>query len=243
MGRRDDRRTFLTLAGVGLLAAGCRSTPAATAATRAAQAKNDRGEEEKEVTATEDLMREHGVIRRVLVVYREVSPRLVSSPRSVQPDLLQKAARLIRNFGEDYHEKLEEAHLFPALKKAGGPGAKDVDTLLLQHQRGREITDYVLAITQRPIGASEAEPLARALEAFARMYAAHTAREDTVVFPAWKALLSAKQLDEMGELFEDIEHQTFGKDGFDDAVAQVAAIEQGFGIGLAGMTAPPPPRG
>jgi len=29
---------------------------------------------------------------------------------------------LFRSFGEDYHEKkLEEAHIFPTIKKAGGP--------------------------------------------------------------------------------------------------------------------------
>ena len=46
----------------------------------------------------------------------------------------------------------------------------------------------------------------------------------------------------MGELFEDIEHKTFGKDGFDDAVEKVAAIEQQFGIELEDLTAPPPPK-
>jgi hypothetical protein len=52
--------------------------------------------------------------------------------------------------------------------------------------------------------------------------------------------MSAKQLDEIGDLFEDIEHKTFGKDGFDDAVDQVAAIERAFGLDLAQFTAPPP---
>src|SRR5438034_8737655 len=33
-------------------------------------------EKEPEVTATEDLMREHGVIRRALLVYYEVIPKL-----------------------------------------------------------------------------------------------------------------------------------------------------------------------
>ena len=54
------------------------------------------------------------------------------------------------------------------------------------------------------------------------MYEHHAAREDTVVFPAWKDALSANQLDEMGETFEEIENQQFGKDGFEDAVAQIA---------------------
>jgi hypothetical protein len=40
-----------------------------------------------------------------------------AEPASVPPDALQKAATLIRGFGEDYHEKqLEEAHMFPTLR-------------------------------------------------------------------------------------------------------------------------------
>ena len=187
-------------------------------------------------------MREHGVIRRVLVVYREAAGRLRSASPAVPPDALQRAAKLMRTFGEDYHEKqLEEAHIFPALAKNGGEVARIVQTLTAQHQRGREITEYVLAVTRKPIAAEAAEPLARTLEAFARMYEEHAAIEDTLVFPAWKAALTPKALDAAGERFEDIEHALFGKDGFDDAVDQVGSIERSLGIELAQLTAPRPP--
>jgi hemerythrin-like domain-containing protein len=228
------RRAFLSIASAGAFLAACRKAPRGP--------ENDKKDGE-DVGATEDLMREHGVIRRVLVVYRESSARLRATPGSVPPDAIQKAAKLMRTFGEDYHEKqLEEAHLFPAVRKAAGAAAGQLDTLIAQHQRGREITEYVLGVTAKAIGATTTEPLARTLEAFARMYEEHAALEDTVVFPAWKKALSPKQLDEMGELFEDIEHKTFGKDGFDDAVEQIAAIEKALGMDLAAMTAPPPPK-
>jgi hypothetical protein len=54
--------------------------------------------------------------------------------------------------------------------------------------------------------------------------------------------MSARELDEVGDRFEEIEHKTFGKDGFEDAVDQVAAIERAFGLDLGQFTAPPPPR-
>ena len=211
-----DRRAFLSLAG----------TTAALVACRGAASPSSEHDED-DVTATEDLMREHGVIRRVLVVYRECATRLRAEPNAPVGEPLLRAAALMRKFGEDYHEKqLEEAHIFPVLAK--GPLAKAVETLLAQHQRGREITDLVLA------GKTDA----RTLDAFARMYEEHAAIEDTVVFPAWKKALSKKQLAELGDLFEDIEQKTFGKDGFEDAVARVAEIEQALGIDLATMTAP-----
>jgi hemerythrin-like domain-containing protein len=254
MNEHDSRRAFLSVAGASALLAACRKAeraepePAGSSAltapsttTNAAQpAKEEKGED---VSATEDLMREHGVIRRVLVVYREAAARLRTKSATLPPDALQKAAKLMRTFGEDYHEKqLEEAHIFPAVMKGKSDLAGLVNTLIAQHQRGSEITEYVVAVTQKTIGTQAAEPLARSLEAFARMYEEHAAFEDTIVFPAWKKVLSPKELDEMGDRFEDIEHKTFGKDGFDDAVDQIDAIEKTLGIDLAGFMAPAPPK-
>lgn len=201
-------------------------------------------EQEKKVTATEDLMREHGVLRRALLVYRESVPRLHDADAELA-DALQKTARLFRDFGEDYHERmLEEQYIFPAVRKAGGPAAGYVDTLLAQHRRGRELTDYILAATRSGrIGAAHAAPLGKVLDGFVVMYQNHTAREDTVVFPGWKQSLPEKRLEALADKFEEIEHRQFGKDGFEDAVATITRIEQQLGLAdLAQFTPPAPPQ-
>jgi len=199
---------------------------------------------EPEVTATEDLMREHGVLRRALLVYTESIPKIRSNAASLDASALYRTGVLFRDFGENYHEKmLEEEHIFPVVRKGTGEAPKLVDILLAQHARGREITSYLLAVTKSGrIASANAEPLARSLEAFVLMYRNHAAREDTVVFPAWKTHFTNKQLDELSDQFEDIEHKMFGKDGFDDAVEKISAIETTLGFGdLSQFTAPPPP--
>src|SRR5262249_46375864 len=145
--------------------------------------------------------------------------KLRSNPTTVAPETLQKTAKLFRTFGEEYHEKkLEETYIFPAVKRMGGPAASLPDILVAQHQRGREITDYILAVTKgAKVDTGNVESLAKMLDSFVLMYRHHAAREDTVVFPAWKQTLTAKQLDELGEKFEEIEHQQFGEDGYEDA--------------------------
>lgn len=208
-------------------------------------AESDENKMGGEVTATEDLMREHGILRRALLVYSATAIKLRGSAGGSAPDALQKTAKLFRAFGEEYHEKkLEEAYIFPAVKKAGGEAASYPDTLVAQHNRGREITDYIINVTQgAKLGASNSEPLAKALEAFVLMYRNHAAREDTIIFPAWKQTLTGKQLDEMNDKFEDIEHEQFGADGFEDAVKQIAAIEVSLGLAdISQFTAPPPPK-
>jgi hemerythrin-like domain-containing protein len=200
---------------------------------------------EPEVTATEDLMREHGVIRRALLLYFEVVPKLRQNPSSVDAASLQETAKLFRTFGEDYHERmLEEQHIFPLIRKQGPELKRYADILTEQHNRGREITDYVLAVTNGPrISVAHAGPLANVFESFVLMYQNHAAREDTIVFPAWKENFTNKQLDEIGDQFEDIEHKMFGKDGFEDAEKEISKIEGELGFAdLAQFTPPPPPK-
>jgi hemerythrin-like domain-containing protein len=209
------------------------------------EAEKKAEDKEPEVTATEDLMREHGVIRRALLVYFEVAPKLRKDAASVDPAALRQAAQLFRTFGENYHERmLEEEHIFPLIRKQGKELDRYADILIEQHNRGREVTDYVLAVTSGPrISAVHAEPLAGVFESFVLMYQNHAAREDTIIFPAWKKNFSDKQLDEISDQFEDIEHKMFGHDGFEDAEKKISRIEAELGFSdLAQFTPPSPPK-
>lgn len=225
-------------AAVGLVSAG-----AALSLAGCGRSEPDGDEPPKpDVSATEDLMREHGILRRLLVVYRETAGLVRAGAKTLDLAALGAAADLFRNFGESYHEtKLEEAHVFPMVKKAGGRAASLIDTLIAQHARGRQINDFLIGRV-RSGALGDAEPVAAALESFARMYEIHAAIEDTVVFQAWKSTLNLKELSAWSERFEDIERQTFKGDGFDLALEQVAGIEQRLGLSdLSRYTAPPPP--
>jgi hemerythrin-like domain-containing protein len=245
--RRDFLRTSAVV-GTGFVLAGCAGgNMKKTEEPKNEQASADPNKNKLggEVTATEDLMREHGILRRALLVYSAAAARLRADAAAIAPDALQKTAKLFRAFGEEYHEKkLEEAYIFPAVKKAGGEAATYPDILVAQHNRGREITDYIISVTAgTKFGANNSEPMAKALEAFVLMYRNHAAREDTIIFPAWKQTMTGEQLDEMNDKFEDIEHEQFGEDGFEDAVKQIAAIESSLSLAdISQFTAPPPPK-
>jgi len=247
--KRRRLLTGLSFAGAGVLLNACRNTPSSTGGATNDEKRDEgpkAGEAESiEVTATEDLMREHGILRRALLVYQESATRLRQDPASVPPEALEKTANLFRVFGEDYHEKrLEETFIFPSVKKAQGAAPTYVDILLAQHVRGREITDYLLSISKADrIPSNSVETLAKMLESFVRMYEHHAAIEDTIVFPAWKAAVGQSQLDEFGAKFEDIEHEQFGDDGFEVALKRMEEIETSLGLSnLEMFTAPAPPR-
>jgi len=74
------------------------------------------------------------------------------------------------------------------------------------------------------------------------MYENHAAREDTIVFPAWKKNFSDKQLDEISEQFETLSTRC-SESGFEEAEKTISAIESALGLdNLAKFTAPAPPK-
>jgi hemerythrin-like domain-containing protein len=184
----------------------------------------------EEVAPPEDLMREHGVLNRILLIYEE-SIRRIEASASFPIETLAAAGDIIRRFIEQYHEKLEEDYLFPRFEKAN----KLVDLvgdLRRQHQAGRVLTATILKLgtadgTKTPGGRKE---LVAAMRAFIRMYRPHEAREDTVLFPAFRDIFKPKEFIALGEAFEAKEHALFGKEGFEGVVAQVAKLEQTLGI-------------
>jgi len=62
------------------------------------------------------------------------------------------------------------------------------------------------------------------------MYRPHEAREDTVLFPAFRKIVSRHEYDSLGEEFENNEHKLFGKDGCESVLSKVADIEKQLGI-------------
>ena len=99
-------------------------------------------DKEAEVGPPEDLMREHGVLKRVLLIYGEALRRL-DAKEDFPPKALADAAGIIRRFVEDYHEKLEEDFLFPRFEKANRL-VDLVKVLREQHQAGRRVTDVTM---------------------------------------------------------------------------------------------------
>jgi hemerythrin-like domain-containing protein len=185
--------------------------------------------EEKEVSPPEDLMQEHGLLNRILLIY-DHNRQLISGGQAPNLPTLQASATIIRTFVEDYHEKQEEDYLFPRFRKAGQL-VDLVDTLLQQHNAGRRITDQLLQLTKAPsLNPTETQQLTTLLTQFNTMYRPHEAREDTVLFPAFRKLVSRHEYDSLGEEFEDNEHKHFGQDGFETMVTKVADIEKQLGI-------------
>lgn len=242
-----DRREFLTKSGLWLGAAvvgsalglvGCSDNAGQTAATAGAAAKEpgkaggEKGGEEKEggenVSANEDLMREHGLLKRVLIMYDTMADR-VAGGQELNRDVAAQSAGIIREFVEDYHERIEEKYLFARFLKAGKM-TELVNTLQVQHDRGRTLTSRMLQALKAPRPSkADQQQVVTDMRQFYRMYTPHEAREDTELYPALHQLVSRNEYDSMGEEFEKIEHQKFGQGGFELYLSKVTDLEMKLG--------------
>ncbi|HEV8505633.1 MAG TPA: hemerythrin domain-containing protein, partial [Chitinophagaceae bacterium] len=178
-------------------------------------------ERKKQVSPPEDLMQEHGLLNRILLIYDRCKFNLAGK-RSFDPAILLNSATIIRTFVEDYHEKQEENYLFPRFQKANQL-TDLVQILKQQHEAGRRITDQLLGLSKtKSLTDGESQKQIELLTNFNAMYRPHEAREDTVLFPEFRKLVSQNEYDSLGEEFEKNEHKRFGEDGFEVMVNKVA---------------------
>ncbi len=141
-GTLTSRRRFLCLTGGLAAGIALQAVPPAVLAAAKIEGKG----KECEVNPVEDLMREHGVLRRVLLIYEEAISR-IKEKKDLPFEVIGDSAGIIRRFVEDYHEKLEEDEIFPRFEKAGK--FKDlVKVLIVQHQAGRRLTDSILKLSE-----------------------------------------------------------------------------------------------
>jgi hemerythrin-like domain-containing protein len=238
-GRRMSRRAAMF--GAGGLAAGAVGAGIALVAvpTSAAPSSAQLDAVARDTPLTEDLMNEHGMLIRIILIYREITRRVQAGepvPRAQAHD----AGLIIEQFIHGFHEPLEEAYVFPPVNR--GALKPDISTLLVQHARGREQTQAILAASAGSgtlVEGSSRTRLAAAMDAFARGYEPHEAREDTVVYPGLRAASSPREMVQMAQHFNTLQTQQFGPDVFGKMLARVVVIEKALNIYDLNLFTPP----
>jgi hemerythrin-like domain-containing protein len=219
----------VTTALVAAQASGIAIPPAVAQSGPMGRQNADQNDQMPDVTPPEDLMREHGVLNRVLLIY-EATMRKFADNESFDASVITQAAQIVRDFVEDYHERNEEQQIFPRFQQAGQLVAL-CDVLYQQHQAGRRLTETILKLApQSGKPGDDRQSLIGTMRQFIAMYRPHEAREDTVLFPKLRSVVSADVFDSMADDFEKDEHRKFGQDGFAMMVDRVARLERSLGI-------------
>jgi len=184
---------------------------------------------EFEVPMTEDLMREHGILNRMLLIYEAIIKK-IEDHQDFPISSLDKSVDIIKFFIESHHERMEEDYIFPLFEKHK-KHVKMIASLKEQHIRGREITaDLKEIATSTEIDRKSHLEIKKLLKEFIEMYRPHEAREDTELFPEVRSLLTEREFEELSEKIEEFEDQLFGKDGFEHMLTKIKHIEKTLDI-------------
>lgn len=179
-------------------------------------------------TANEELMQEHGVLSRILLIYERLLD--IMEVREVPVlDVLSRATGVIRVFIQDHHERIEERFVFRMLRDKNRLPAL-VDILFNQHRAGRMLVEDITALTASAAISASREMLKERMRQFISMYRPHKAREDTELFPVFKAALAPEAYAGFGDEFEKLERRRLGMNGFEKMTAEVAGLEAIMGI-------------
>jgi hemerythrin-like domain-containing protein len=217
-----SRRGFLVLAGAGIVA-GCSSGPV-----------TPQGEAS---TAIEILDRQHGLLERAIAILEEIRGGM-DARMDLPPEIITETAGIIRRSGVDYHQKMEDKYIFPALdaaKKMGGL----IGVLREQHEAGARLIEVIkgLSVGFSAKDLEKRRTMSSAIHHFSRMYRAHTDREETLIFPLVRQVTAPKAFTEMNAAFQKAEKELQGQDRFEETIQKISGYENTLGIGdLAAFT-------
>lgn len=196
--------------------------------------------EKVEFSPIEDLMEEHSILRRALMIYEECIRRM-NIGEDFDPNLLVETTNVIKVIIIYHHALLEHEHIFPRFRQAD-KYVEMCDILTDQHGAADGQEQIILQHANRDsINNPETrEILINALQKSIRVFRPHVDQEDTEMFPEFKNVVTPYEFYELGKKFKEIEYQKWGENGHRQMVDKIINVEKALGINdLASFTPKP----
>lgn len=119
------------------------------------------------ISKTEELMIEHGLIRRILFAMRRCKTRKQTRDLAI----------IFKEFSKE-HEQSEEKDIFDDVSKENKNAESIIDKLIEQHEAGQLLIDRAI----------EDDYEQKDIEDFCSMYENHANIEDSIIFPFWQKI-------------------------------------------------------
>lgn len=186
--------------------------------------------EEVRYSPIEDLMEEHSILRRALLIYEECIRRMEIG-EDFDPELLIETTNVIKVIIIFHHALLEHEYIFPRFREAD-KYVQMADILTEQHGRVGEQEELIIKYSNRDSinNPEEKAMLINALKKSIRVFRPHINIEDTEMFPEFKTVVTAHEYYELGKKFKEIEYQKWGENGHRQMVDKIIQVEKALGI-------------
>ncbi|WP_230742715.1 hemerythrin domain-containing protein [Methanooceanicella nereidis] len=183
----------------------------------------------REISATEELSREHAILTRLIIAMENVLTRL-SSDMKTDLTPLNQSALIIKNIVIDHHMKFEEENIYPKFKY-DKTLMEVADKLQAQHDMARETTKRMLELTKsKKIGnEKERDELIQSGIMMSDLIRVHIAWEESVLFTALQAALPKSSIEELDRKMLEDEAKFIGDEGLEKLFDDLSRIERAAG--------------
>jgi hemerythrin-like domain-containing protein len=183
---------------------------------------------EMTMKATEILMAEHEVIKRVIAALEAAAGKLENG-QDVPPSFFTDAADFIKGFADGCHHVKEEQVLFKTMEEYGIPAqGGPIGVMLFEHEQGRGFTRGMREAAQK-LAAGDASARGEVVQN-ARGYAAllrqHIMKENNVLFPMADQVIPVSEHEAVFDGFEHVEHEETGEGVHEKYLALAEKLEK-----------------
>ncbi|MFY9606532.1 MAG: hemerythrin domain-containing protein [Thermoplasmata archaeon] len=159
---------------------------------------------------TDELMNEHRVIERMLVVVSNACDRLENG-QEVEQELFVGAADFFKNFADKCHHGKEEKLLFVKMQERGVSGeVGPIAVMLREHQDGRGHVRKIAELSATKMTQKTKDGLVRVGRAYVDLLSKHIQKEDNILYPMANQILTKEDQEELAKGFEKVEENVMG---------------------------------
>ncbi len=175
----------------------------------------------------EVLVAEHEMIERAMEVMKSELPKL--APGKSHSRQLSRAIDFLLQFGDKLHNHKEEDHLFPLMEQRGIPSqGGPIAVMLMEHEAERTLLTSMLA--QLPdLQRSDADQIAafiREGNEYLQVRANHIWKENDVLYPMGKRVLSEEDNDALLVAFAELDADHYGPEAAAHYAKMLDEVEQ-----------------
>ena len=155
----------------------------------------------------EVLELEHHVIQKIVGAMAVLAEGL-GAGQEPPVETLRNIVEFMRTFADKCHHGKEETHLFPFLEKRGVPARGcPIGALIHEHEQGRTIVGQLAQATEAYASGnvSARDSVTETLRGLMGLYPSHIWKEEYLLFPMSKKVLSAADQQQLLEKFEGVE--------------------------------------
>jgi len=177
------------------------------------------------------LMEEHRVIERAIRLLQKVVER-IDAGRDVEASVLADLVDFIRNFADRCHHAKEEKILFQTFAEKGIPvEGGPIGVMLFEHEEGRRAARAMAEAASKIKDGdlSKSKDFSENAKNYAQLLTQHIYKEDNILYPMGRRLLSEEEKEELIRRFEVVERKEIGEGVHEKYINLLKDLERRLG--------------